>query len=718
MPFQSQFQLGLELTKFIPLDLLGSKATEAVINLAKSLQNSGSDLLVEHDLATIFGRCRLSPQMQSSFRTLVAQSRTEPTVLYESIFLTSGPGPTVARAMKDPPYLSMVVQLSFLSWIHKNSALAEAIAQALEKRTYGAPPDYTLQALPSQENIAGVLTACEEQTNAFDWTRILLAIAMTLGYRENEASAPISPVVLRGAMDMFPLAQHLREDRLIHIQTDDGICAIVAWAHNILDLTVMVKLENGSEKKFGTGQEQVLIEVSSRVLDTTISLLDTDGEVLFHITQEQDDFQIESAPKISLRGYGRKYLADFSHSAAMLEELTLIVVSVAILFAQAFVACDDNKYISSGLLSHGLTLQRLVQRLVTAGNIMFDRSEIRQAELDVHMKTYGGSQPLLAFPPPSSVIAHCHLIGRPERTRTIWESTISNLVPLIIALVAVAHINPLDGLDDLPFTGARVLDDHFLSGWIRGWDGKSSIRAEDDTFFRAIAMLLGLRMDDDPYLDTVALLSNRGWSVYFDTFRDADPAQVDIINLRVRRGVPMRNSIRKRGIIDGPRSGLDSDPGDELHQPDFIRLNSGNKVERLPLLCAERKDYFSVSHRLQSASGTGLLLRRTGFRECHRAIWATTRAESCLHPISTDHKIALPPNTRVVDGFPSLKELQALGEKFIVFPTAGHATARWLALLAVAGGSTANILLRSANCCLSCVMVQAAVAEHRCYIVL
>jgi hypothetical protein len=35
-------------------------------------------------------------------------------------------------------------------------------------------------------------------------------------------------------------------------------------------------------------------------------------------------------------------------------------------------------------------------------------------------------------------------------------------------------------------------------------------------------MSLGLRMDEDHYLDTVALLSNRSWSVYIDSFWDAN----------------------------------------------------------------------------------------------------------------------------------------------------------------------------------------------------
>ena len=70
-PFSNQFSLSLELTRLVPL---GLAASDAVMNLARSLRNSGSDIVIEEDLATVFGRRRISPHMTTSFRTLVARS--------------------------------------------------------------------------------------------------------------------------------------------------------------------------------------------------------------------------------------------------------------------------------------------------------------------------------------------------------------------------------------------------------------------------------------------------------------------------------------------------------------------------------------------------------------------------------------------------------------------------------------------------------------------
>lgn len=92
-PLTNQFSLSLELTRLVPL---GIAAGNTVMSLARSLQKSGSDIVVEEDLATIFGRCRISHQLGNSFRTVVA--KTDSNVLCQRLGLTleAGPGPTVS----------------------------------------------------------------------------------------------------------------------------------------------------------------------------------------------------------------------------------------------------------------------------------------------------------------------------------------------------------------------------------------------------------------------------------------------------------------------------------------------------------------------------------------------------------------------------------------------------------------------------------------------
>ena len=69
----SNFQLSLELTNVFPVGSLirdlGGSAYQQIMTLARDLRKSGSDLLVEEDLAAIFGRARIEADIEDQFRT-------------------------------------------------------------------------------------------------------------------------------------------------------------------------------------------------------------------------------------------------------------------------------------------------------------------------------------------------------------------------------------------------------------------------------------------------------------------------------------------------------------------------------------------------------------------------------------------------------------------------------------------------------------------------
>jgi hypothetical protein len=132
MAFSSQFSLSVELTRLIPLQLVANKAAEAVMRLARDLRNSGSDIVIEEDLASIFGRCKIADGTSSSFKTIVNKSGV-PYLLFEGIALETGPGPTVVRALQSVPYFATVIQCSFLTATHEKTSLAATISLAFEK---------------------------------------------------------------------------------------------------------------------------------------------------------------------------------------------------------------------------------------------------------------------------------------------------------------------------------------------------------------------------------------------------------------------------------------------------------------------------------------------------------------------------------------------------------------------------------------------------------
>ncbi|KAL2043942.1 hypothetical protein N7G274_003462 [Stereocaulon virgatum] len=114
--FANQFALSLEVNRLVPISAIAEAAAKAVFKLARDLRNSGSDMVLEQDLAEVFGRCRITQEIERSFRTVVAKS-IGTTPLSDQILLQKGPGPTATRALSpnENAYLSCLVQCSFLS---------------------------------------------------------------------------------------------------------------------------------------------------------------------------------------------------------------------------------------------------------------------------------------------------------------------------------------------------------------------------------------------------------------------------------------------------------------------------------------------------------------------------------------------------------------------------------------------------------------------------
>jgi hypothetical protein len=92
MPSSSanQFALSLAVTRLVPVSTIAEAAAKAVFKLARNLRNSGSEMVLEQDLAEEFGRCRITHEIERSFKTVVAKSNGT-TPLSERILLQKGP---------------------------------------------------------------------------------------------------------------------------------------------------------------------------------------------------------------------------------------------------------------------------------------------------------------------------------------------------------------------------------------------------------------------------------------------------------------------------------------------------------------------------------------------------------------------------------------------------------------------------------------------------
>lgn len=92
MPGYVGFQLALELSNIFPLKELVTSTGPQLLRLARNLRKSGSDLLVEQDLAAVFGRGRIEPQLEQDFKKTVNIQKFIPVKDGAEIVLQSGIG--------------------------------------------------------------------------------------------------------------------------------------------------------------------------------------------------------------------------------------------------------------------------------------------------------------------------------------------------------------------------------------------------------------------------------------------------------------------------------------------------------------------------------------------------------------------------------------------------------------------------------------------------
>ena len=185
---------------------------------------------------------------------------------------------------------------------------------------------------------------------------------------------------------------------------------------------------------------------------------------------------------------------------------------------------------------------------------------------------------------------------------------------------------------------------------------------------------------------------------------------------------------------------IDASSPTRSHQTWHIQHHSGSEVRLLchsrmrfgKAFCGERGDAFVLSLRLHDTDATGAVIadsvRRSGYNELYNALWRSVRTSPCPHGSTASKTMTLPPGCVAFSGFGDHGiSLQGAGPEFQarihICLTAGNRAARWRALTAIAATQEAAdkfvpVLLRAANCCLTCAVEQALVKEGVWFLVL
>ena len=769
MPFSSQFALSLEVTRLVPLGLAVNKAAEAVMSCARDLRHSGSDIVTEEDLANVFGRSRIDASLASSFKTIVCRNGSR-VPLWESIVLQAGPGPTVFRALKEPAYFSMLVQISFLAWSCDAGNLANGLSTCFQRRIAGAPQDQTtFSAVPDRTSIFTTVQACERQTSMFNWNNLLYAVSATLGYPSDEAGE-ISIIILQGALDMFPMVQSLPEDRFVRIQVgqtpEQGhhacIRTYVVWAHLILGLSVTVRGRHDRDKvklpdcHFGLpGLPQILIEEVPEGSDNTITLLDATNETLFLIKPEPDheSNSMLSAHRIPLRGFGNSYLHDafsyleiFIPSSAIIEDLQLVVCAFAQLVCEKLVRdtsergrekdCSDEKMHQ---LRGSIPSTIRKKRLLNASKFLFDNANIRKADIEQYKILYS-KQALgesLSLPLTLNVMAK-NVSRQQDTVRAEWSQITYYCQTLCLFLLSVANVENFEVLDDFTINGVGTLSTHKhnLSTQVSTWDGHRELLVQEHSWLEIFAVpFLGhtWTLSTVPWNRT-CVISDRGWSAWISTFDDTDPSFIQGGSFFVGRGSPCRNGVWKTCVrdMDLPIDVSEKEPlvrAEATGQTSQLRCANDAKI-RTPF-CGEADRFFLIGCRflfqLTSYPSRPWTERRAGYRELQRSLWWTLKAIRCVHGGPETESIVLPPNCCTIYGFGD--KIKDTCERVVVYLTAHNRAARWMALLCFnevffigvqdqEPSYSRKLLLRGNDCCFQCAIAQAAEKPGRWFVIL
>ena len=587
MPLNNtQFSLSLELTRLQPLQFLSDNIGKATVDLLRRFQNSGSDVLAENDLAELFRCHQIDENMAKIFEEAIVRPQspiwTSFRPLLERVRLDNRPGPTVVRALKQRDYFPMVVECSFLAWIHERRSLATAFKRFFEKDLEDAPPDM-LAANPKEENIVGIIKACEDQTAAFSWEGYLRAASADLHLSAGQILSPLPPVVFRSALRMLPTVQSLYRQRtmVITCSKGDGVCAMIVWAHHILGLNVLTNtyiddpdsIENTGPRQsvlFGKSSEpaQVILNLEKRCSIPSAVLM-AESETLFRFVPDIDEPVIDAIYKIPAHGFG-KHMFDIQNfkgaKESAIEQMVRITCAFVMILSRRLSGSNHPPGAFPMELDNSPKANRWCsiseQQLIWIMRLTFDDVSIATTTVERDADIYSG-KPLdehLEVPRPVYVAYRAtHGDGLDSKLLNhLWRGAVDRMRKLSVLILALSFVRNGAELSDFLLCNAEnfsaIMEAHPLSRLVKDWDGKSRINVSANTWFHAVALLMGGHKANLDY-SSMSLLSSHGWSVFIGTYGTSDPSLSDAGYITIYPGVPSRDGIRKHAIIDGPIQG-------------------------------------------------------------------------------------------------------------------------------------------------------------------
>lgn len=736
----SQFSLALELSNVFPVRAVVETAATQFLKLVRDLRRSGSDIIIEEDLATIFGRGRINTELEDRFKDAVKLQTFVPLYQECEIRLDSGPGPTMHRALKERRYLTTMVQLSLLAWMQDRQDLGTMLAWCMTERQRGGVQDASDCGF---EGIVSTLATCSSQSSNFAWSYYVEQVEAKFqryirSYNFHTDYTRMSHNLLLGAMDYLYLVQSLPDHRKILLSNQKGCIILIIWAHYVLDLTVTIANTRDPDENivFGNRQEpQVIITWQYQCKDHT-----NDFSWVSHCTQRQPEIRLldqdmsvilQSSPKEHrtldaiardrhpLLGYGRVFLyRTFNHGLITNDNDPVYEESVKLITALAIhVSGRLDRQVDSHMRNEEQleTLPRSkipieVWRVLASARVIFAGIEPQPAGTDAYVEFLADSG-LNDDNLPKSLYSFLKKAKDRDEQFPRPKNLLDNIQDLARVVLLFAHVVDVESCAEMPIllcNGFREMDLQ-VKKLCRNPNTRATVSCE--TVFYGILRLLSADALNRPYGPQSTISSNEdsqflflcsdfGWSVFLDTVGDKDPADVKPHLIHIQKGVPTNSKTqeRKSQISDGPWVQADL--------PRVYRIPPAETKTSLPRLAAKvthRKEYWtSRAHQFEMNLAylveptPNSLLRQfdvqlspvedwTTYRGMHFQIWETFSTPPCEHEPEITPKVPLQlgPDAIAILGWSNAAEETSSGpypQRIVIFLTRGDARIRWLAI--------------------------------------
>ena len=750
MSVSTQFALSVELSKILPIRSAIIYTAGSLLDLIRALKRSGSDFLVEEDLASIFGQLKIEPSLEDKFRGVVRNASFTPIYPQSPIGLDAGPGPTVRRALKDHYYMSSVIQLSFLMWMHEETTLATVLVDSMRSRYESQVEDATPD--PDFDGILKTLQACSSQTSQFRWDDLVALVERRFPssrhwFRLHHSPLrSLSPNLLLGLMDYFRLVQSLPEDRFVMVENQMGLVPIIVWGHYILGLAVLVKDSPDGDVIFGcSGNPQIIIKWSSVPINTTLQskswvtaptiyLLDASLEVVLKTEPvDSETARIEGQECHRLKGYGATFLQRLFNKVTLVvddDPIYAEAANLAVAFAILLSRSMRRIPVSAGSIGEKESeiptqsyLGTESWRLYDSSKLLFSGIELDKGVINGFAEELTGvSIADMSVPPGIRVYLKKSESTKNKITKDHFIEDIKQAASWVLTFAQVVDV---ESCADLPL---RIDPGWMFCTGVVDWEGLEPIRIESTVFFNLILKMMRKDITRGTSIvesEGIFLTSHHGWSLFYSSVGDHDPGRANCELLSIKRGVPTNTQTgeRKYRIADAPvierivRTPIVVDKGNSYLSRCFTKVY--NRTEhyssrtnefllsiRFDIEDCEPPRWVSPHNPDEKNSRYSIYASQSRF---HEALWGTLKTTPCPHPDGDGKTLPLDLGAVTVAGLTWANgDGQAHAtNRICICLVKGDARARWLVVHGLMpnndmGALSRQVLLRGDDCCEDC----------------